>query len=309
MEIKRLDKLEEVFQDDIDSIEKYIHCINKIKKILNKQPEVKRNQWKFCYRGDRADSNVQCTLFKNGFLETENSMFQFWQDNCGIRNQGVCSCKHKGSLLCLAYMQHYCRWGTRLLDFSSDPLVALRFACGKDGQNEEKKVTMYITDFISAEEYHTKEDHFLQLVNSDLWIAEANRDIYEDTFIEIEKPSFEEQADTRIERQKGIFLFMGNRKSVEETNPRHDRKVAHKLSASVGRGKGYDGYVGVLKIAASKVEKIRDELDSTCKYNIHYLMNDKEEENEKSCAKCYLNQENKKWKCKGECDDNRRIYE
>ena len=282
MEIsKEVEELEKQFNGTVKSINDYTERIDEIEKILGKIICKDNKQYRFCYRGDRAMTFTQCKLFRNNDLVNEKTMFSSWQNDCGLQERKICNCEQKGKLLCLAYMQHYSKCGTRLLDFSYDPLVALRFACGKDGQNEEKKVTMYITDFISAEEYHTKEDHFLQLVNSDLWIAEANRDIYEDTFIEIEKPSFEEQADTRIERQKGIFLFMGNRRSVEETNPRHDRKVAHKLSASVGRGKGYDGYVGVLKIAASKVEKIRDELDSTCKYNIHYLMNDKEEETKK----------------------------
>lgn len=52
----------------------------------------------------------------------------------------------------------------------------------------------------------------------------------------------------------------------------HKRKVKHELSATKGRGDSYDGYVGILGIAADCVGRIRDELEQETSYRMDYLM-------------------------------------
>jgi len=81
----------------------------------------------------------------------------------------------------------------------------------------------------------------------------------------------------RIQRQKGIFLFMGNLTNTQMLSREIigkccDHKVKHELSPTVGRGEEYEGYVGVLRISQNSISQIRDELEQSANYNINYLM-------------------------------------
>lgn len=95
-----------------------------------------------------------------------------------------------------------------------------------------------------------------------------------DTFVEVER-NF-----PRIDRQKGLFLIMGNFTTAEllgEQDPdgaSQAMKVTHELSENIGRGENCPGYVGVLAIAADCVEKIRRGLELMPDYRIDYLMDE-----------------------------------
>ncbi len=247
-----------------------------------------RKDFQFFYRGDKICTQTQSKIFRDGTFQIENVLFKHWQENCCAKKLGVCDCKHKGSLLCLAYMQHYSKFGTRLLDFSRDPYVALRFACGKEGDNCRKKVTIYATkSFKLGDKSQEVEERMMELVNGDCERYSQNKYMAEDYFIEVDKTF------PRIERQDGLFLFMGNRARLDDQRSTYSYKVTHELSPWIGRGnaKKYEGYVGVLNISPCAVAQIRDELDNwqdengIRKYNIDYLMGNKSK-TEEHCEKC-----------------------
>lgn len=283
MNMSGIEKLNRVFREDVVSLDDFKKRIAEIKKLL---PQNENSEFKYFYRGDKFCTPVQSKLFRYGNMKYENIMFQRWQEQCYARKIGVCNCKHKRSLSCLAYMQHYDDCGTRLLDFTRKPLVALRFACGKEGEDCRKKVTIYVTESIKIDEkpeIPEIEESLIELVCSDYEIScgDKNEHIGKDHFIEVD-------ADfPRIKQQDGLFLFMGNRKDTFETNPKYKHKVKHELSYN-GRGEEYKGYVGVLNISPSAVKGIREELESDEKYKMDYLMSEQQEtESEREeCIAC-----------------------
>lgn len=281
MNMSGIEKLNRVFREDVVSLEDFKKRIAEIKKLL---PQNENSEFKYFYRGDKFCTPVQSKVFRYGNLKNENTMFQRWQDQCYASEIGVCNCEHKGLLHCLAYMQHYDECGTRLLDFTRDPLVALRFACGKEGEDCRKKVTIYVTESIKIDKKTEIEESLMKLVCSDYEIScgDRNEHMSKDYFIEVD-------ADfPRIKQQDGLFLFMGNREDTFETNPKHNHKVKHELSYN-GRGKEYKGYVGVLNISPSAVKEIRKELESKKNYKMDYLMSEQQEtESEREeCIACY----------------------
>lgn len=267
----------DVFGSDVESIEDFLICIEKIKKeFSNKENcEGKRLNFQFFYRGDRFCMPTQSNLFRHKLLSKEHQLFEEWQENCDARKEGKCKGNYCGKLMCLAQMQHY-KANTRLLDFTEDPLVALRFACGREGENCRKKVTVYCTEQIdlrqnSEEKDNIIEDTMIGLVTSQFPPAVGKDILSKDIFIRVD------QDFGRIVRQKGLFLFMGNHYHDDEKKSRYiqEKKIAHELSSTSGRGKLYPGYVGVLTIAKSAVEQIRAELEENEKYaeyKMKYLM-------------------------------------
>lgn len=296
MNMSGIEKLNRVFSEDVVCLKDFNKRIAKIEKVISKN---KKPKFKYFYRGDKFCTPVQSKVFRYGNLKNENTMFQKWQDQCYAREIGVCNCEHKGSLHCLAYMQHYKECGTRLLDFTRDPLVALRFACGKEGEDCRKKVTIYVTESIKIDEELEIEESLMKLVCSDYEISckDMNEHMGKDYFIEVD------ETFPRIKHQKGLFLFMGNRKDTLETDSNYDYKVKHELSYN-GRGKEYKGYVGVLNISPCAVKRIREELDSLKKYQMDYLMNEQQKAECEECIVCcedewYKYDECKSIKCCG----------
>ena len=283
MSMKKNEYLEPYFRDDVVSLEDFEWRITEIKGKLAKFL-ANNETFKCFYRGDKFCTPTQSKIFRDDIFEIEDSLFRLWQDNCCAKKLGICQCKPQdmGSLLCLAYMQHYCDIGTRLLDFSKDPKIALRFACGDKEKNCSgcrKKVTIYVVESIGVEEHPEIENSFIKLVtsgNANRFLDEYNK---KDYFIEMN------QNFPRIERQNGLFLFMGNRSSDNNERQNHSTKIKHELSQSDGRGSSYKGYVGVLNIAASAIDEIRTELDKINEYNIKYLMEGQLEDKGK-CAEC-----------------------
>lgn len=255
----------------LDDYEKRIKCINNF---LSQKSEFKTGKYKYFYRGDKYCVPTQSKLFRNNQLESENKMFEEWQNHCCAECLNICNCEDKGSLKCLAYMQHY-KGNTRLLDFTRDPLVALRFACGEDGDNCRKKVTVYVAESIDLSDgKNNKGQELMKLVKSDFRLDPDTRKITEDYFIEVGEDF------PRIENQKGLFMFMGNRNSVSDENLLYSEKIKHELSPTHGRGKSYKGMVGVLNISPYAVEKIRRELEMKPNYKMAFLM-----DNEKTLRK------------------------
>lgn len=280
MNMSGIEKLNRVFSEDVVCLKDFNKRIAEIEKVISKN---KKPEFKYFYRGDKFCTPVQSKVFRCDNLKNENTMFQGWQEQCYAREIGVCNCEYKGSLHCLAYMQHYNERGTRLLDFTRDPLVALRFACGNEGEDCRKKVTIYVTESIKTDGKSEIEESLMKLVRSDYEIScgDRNEHIGKDYFIEVDKTF------PRIEQQDGLFLFMGNRKDTFETNPKYKHKVKHELSYN-GRGEEYKGYVGVLNISPSAVKGIREELESDEKYKMDYLMSEQQEtESEREeCIAC-----------------------
>lgn len=265
------------FESDVESVSDFLHRIKQIENAFRNKENCKNKNinFQFFYRGDRFCMPTQSNLFRYKLLSKEHQLFEEWQKNCDSRKEGKCEGNYCGKLMCLAQMQHY-KANTRLLDFTEDPLVALRFACGREGDNCRKKVTVYCTDQIdmtqnSKPEDNIIEDTMMSLVTSQCPPTEGKDILSKDTFIRVD------QAFGRIKRQKGLFLFMGNHYHGDEKESRYiqEEKIPHELSSTSGRGKLYPGYVGVLTIAKSAVEQIRAELEEDEKYaeyKMKYLM-------------------------------------
>lgn len=263
--------LPDVFAEDVTSVEDYTQRIEKIKKFCE---ENKGYNFHFYFRGDRYCAKTQSNFFRDGNLVDENMNFEKWTNICTMKSKGFCNCDEKGKFICLAYMQHY-QGNTRLLDFTTDAKVALRFACGAKGDNCRKKVTIYNTNYIAVDGFNRDDllSQFVQFVKSDVNLNNNLNIPTEDYFIEMPEKF------PRIQRQKGLFLFMGNQTTSELMKTNRDdcennqnKKVKHELSPTKGRGTEYDGYVGVLSISPNAVEQIRNELEQTIDYNMNYLM-------------------------------------
>ncbi len=260
------EELPEVFTTPVTSLEDYRKRIDKIEWFLSASGVKGLNAY---YRGDKAEDNVQCGLFRKDILSEEAALFENWK----LKNKDLlCEDEFEN----LVRMQHEGH-PTRLLDFTTDPLVALRFACGNEGQNSEKKITVFATTDYICKNKNGKDKSiinvFMELVksaNTLSHISEKCRSIYQkDYFVETSR-NFE-----RIKHQKGLFLFMGNLTDKELLNDLfqdHSEKVIHKLSETCGRGAQYQGYIGVLHISPGCIEAIRNKLEQTHCYRISYLM-------------------------------------
>ena len=272
MNLRKKDELKEVLKEPIESVQDYKERIKIIEKFFNRQ---NNTNFKTFYRGDRKDSEVTAKLFKDNNIEQEKCCFEQWQKNCKDNDKKYCNCQNE--IMCLAAMQHEEKTQTRLLDFTKDPLVALRFACGRENSNAEKKVTFFYTNYLNENETFEKSQWFMKLVKCDDlsgFSKDERNFLKEDYFIEVPL-EFE-----KIKRQKGCFLFMGNTKEINKRKF-FAKKVGHSLCPHIGRGRQYEGYVGELTIASEYVENIRNELDKNSKYNSDYLFC-KEKQNEKT---------------------------
>lgn len=184
--------------------------------------------------------------------------------------------KNETELHFLCNIQHQGRC-TRLLDFSTDPLVALRFACGRD-EKCDKRITVFYTDSIKKEEKDFEDEDIKALMK--LVMSEDLKNFTEDEKVRISKdyfielPSFLDDVE-RCKRQKGAFLFPGNLERIDR-DYHENEKVIHKLSETTGRGESYPGYIVNVRIKKEYVKDIRDELEKTEKYKIDYLMCEKQ---------------------------------
>ena len=72
--------------------------------------------------------------------------------------------------------------------------------------------------------------------------------------------------------EKSIMGNLTDNELLSGSFQEHSEKVKHALNESCGRGKQYQGYIGVLHISSDCIEDIRNKLEQTCCYNIDYLM-------------------------------------
>ena len=204
-------KLPDVFSEDVTSLDDYKNRIQEIEKYCKSNGD---DNWGTFYRGDLYDAKAQCNLFRSNSTTNEAELFNTWKNT----HSKICE-DFPEEFMQLAYMQHYCKKEdalyTRLLDFSTDSLVALRFACG-EGENRRKKVTVYQTDYLRLNAIDRKEilESYMRLVKSQesLPLYKESQDEAcwsRDTFVEVER-NF-----PRIDRQKGLFLIMGNFTTAE----------------------------------------------------------------------------------------------
>lgn len=261
------EEIKKLLTPDINTVERYSYVIDEINKIM----ECKANKdlcgknMTFFYRGDKETAELCPKLFLDtSCFKVENITFLDRYENRKDKEENelhfLCNSQHQGRC-------------TRLLDFSLDPLVALRFACGRD-EKCDKRITMFYTDSIKRDEKDFVDEDIkalMKLVRSEdlkkFTDNEKNR-ISKDYFIEL--PNFLSDVE-RCKRQKGTFLFPGNLKGINQTYDRN-KKVIHMLSKEYGRGKAYPGYIVNIPIKKEYVKKIRDELEKTNEYNIDYLM-------------------------------------
>ena len=260
-------KIPEVFNGDVTSVSDYKERISAIQEFCSENPTI---PFHFYYRGDEFTSKTQCNLFRRGTIANEAQYFANWKKE----HPEICE-QYCDEFTQLAYMQHYQNDPkTRLLDFTENPLIALRFACGRENDNSRRKVTIYNTDCIEVNNENRTGilQRYLRLVKSNEPLDDADDEYWaKDIFVKMEK-NF-----PRIAKQEGLFLLMGNFTTEDLLNPISDppkyrEKVCHELSATIGRGALYKGYVGVLSISAAHVHQIRNELEKTLEYSIKYLM-------------------------------------
>lgn len=260
------EELPEVFTTPVISLEDYCKRIDKIEDFLSISGV---KGLKAYYRGDKAEDTVQCGLFRKNMLSEEAALFEDWK----LKNKDLLCEDEFENLIRMQHEGHL----TRLLDFTTDPLVALRFACGREGQNFEKKITVFATtDYVCKNKNGNDKsiiNAFMKLVksaNTLSHISEEYQSIYQkDYFVETSR-DFE-----RIKHQKGLFLFMGNltdKELLSSLFQAHSEKVTHKLSETCGRGEQYQGYIGVLHISPGCIEAIRNKLEQTHCYRISYLI-------------------------------------
>ena len=72
----------ECFSDEIIGLDDFNDRINNIENFLSQKSEFKTEKYKYFYRGDKYCVPTQSKLFRNNQLESENKMFEEWQNHC-----------------------------------------------------------------------------------------------------------------------------------------------------------------------------------------------------------------------------------
>ncbi len=230
-----------------------------------------RKVFKCFFRGDKADA-VLCSHFmqRKDFVKREHLVFEDW-----IKEN---PCYDQNDFISLAIQQHYCdntKKGTRLLDFSQDILVALRFACGRtDNPNSDAKITVDISQYDEKQSARAA-DALLKLVKQPEIIDLSAFDKDELNSIKGDYFYVIDSSMERIVRQKGCFLLFGNLTDEELKTGKirvHKTKKVHCLSENIGRGEDYPGYIGTIHVDPGSIDSILKELERSKSYNIDYLM-------------------------------------
>lgn len=262
-------EVKDILKKEIRCKADYANTINGIKEKMMeaaKKSKYDINKMGFFYRGDSNQAPLCPKIFLNkSCLSSEGSRFR---EKFELNKN-----TNETELHFLCRLQHECDC-TRLLDFSTEPSVALRFACGRDNENYDKRVTMIYTDHIKENNHDYLDDEvatLLKMVKSDdlcNFDEKEKRQLSKDYFIVLTDLLNDIE---RCKRQKGAFLFPGNFSNIN-TPVCYDEKVAHRLSRSIGRGKDYIGYIVNIPIDKKYVKQLRNELDKTKDYSIKHLM-------------------------------------
>lgn len=231
------DEINELLEVPISTVERYSCVIAEIEAKMKKslQDNVLAENMTSFYRGDIMGSELKPKIFNTNHFEFEAKNFKIQY------KQRKKECESELHFLCRS--QHeYENIYTRLLDFSKNALVALRFACGREDENEDKKVTIFFTNVMREKDFEEDSKVFMKLVKSDNlkgFTQKEKEHISKDHFIYL--PEMLDDIE-RCKRQEGAFLFPGNLKYID-TPHNKNKKVAHKLSTTTGRGEKYPGYI------------------------------------------------------------------
>lgn len=219
-----------------------------------------QNKLQTFFRGQKSEKySWEPSVFRDNLLDYESSIYHGCIKQFPMEFSGLKTVFDR-----LAKIQHY-GGATRIMDFTVDPLVALWFACNREGEgaNTDGKVAMYRTVYSDENELGVRclsflatyseeiDNHFfdklrehLQENHSDDVLREAMKQHY---FV-IPKITNE-----RIRRQKGFFMIFGQ--DGEEKN-------VSRLDNTFGRGEEYPGYIGYITIPSEAKESLLSELEN-----------------------------------------------
>ena len=236
------------------------------------------------YRG-HADCKYSCepSVFRNGLLGSEDTFFNKCIESLPYEFNHLQTTFDK-----LAKMQHYGA-PTRILDFTLSPEIALFFACCSiSGKEDEKdhlngEVIIYKTARTTQEDIGVRAISMLAKYPNKIdaiFYDKVRMEIganYTDDYIKscIEKSYFviPETSNERLHRQKGLFLIFG-----QQLDGLYGEKQASNLDENTGRGEGYQGSIGYIKIPASSKKTIREEIKKNHNLSVEYLLPQIDEE-------------------------------
>lgn len=253
---------------------------------LTKELEA-QNKLQTFFRGQKSiDFSWEPSVFRDNLLDYESSIYHECIKQFPMEFSGLKTVFDR-----LAKIQHY-GGATRIMDFTVDPLVALWFACNREGEwaNTDGKVAMYRTVYSDEYELGVRclsflatyseeiDNHFfdklrehLQENHSDDVLREAMKQHY---FV------IPQITNERIRRQKGLFMIFGQACDQDEKEKR-----ASCLDEKFGRGEEYPGYIGHITIPSEAKARILSELENE-KITKDYLMPDIETEFKKIIEGC-----------------------
>ena len=154
----------------------------------------------------RGISNTMYDIVPGIYRADENHAENYYHNEISVRCPNIF--KTLDTIEKLAYMQHY-GCPTRLLDVTSNPLVALYFACN---QNIDKDGCVYAFSVMPREILYTNSDRVLMLAK----MAE-----------------FDDDQQQQLRRQAMVSLFRGN--FLKNTNGKYKSSIVEHYYSAVKR--------------------------------------------------------------------------